>query len=456
MNGQNDKYAFLRGIKNEELSRLIKDKDPRILEILADPKLKRQLYDGTLTREAEKPVEQPKPEGAKETPEKPVEVQTQADPQKPAEGEDPYKKRGFKSPEGLLKTFDNQSEYIKRLEKQRDEINARQGAEGGPLGLKVKELNEKIEMLSRQNEDLLRKTSQPQQHMPSNRDIVSDALLPNFPDLDPALFTDGELARKINAQNAEYKRAISVLMKRANTMDTTAFQRKFDEQDSKYRKLEEMYKTLQDREEIRERQAQTERSENSLNSVYQEADRFVRNTLKVSPTRTFADIDKDIAYHRATDSDGGQAYEASLPEIDREAWQQTIALIGKYGSLVKGQGFVKYPNVDSLDELYILELHKSGRLEKDLQRRILDAQRNGARSVIDAQNKIGASAQGIDPDKLKGEELPLDKSIEDKQKRLKELNAMGAEILKNKALYDEQKSLTREIRDMWKMQLAKR
>jgi hypothetical protein len=209
---------------------------------------------------------------------------------------------------------------------------------------------------------------------------------------------------------------------------------------------------LQQKEEMREARYHDEESQGSFNSIYGEADAFVRK-IGINPTRPFGELDKAIANSGPAGSETRNAFLRSLPETDRQAWELAIPLLNKYGKVVeiptnggnaKTVRFDKYGNIDSLEDLYKLELLKSGKLNEKQNEAILAAHRQGAQSVIDS-TKQPPGVKGLSDTALTGEKLPVETSLDEKKARLKTLMGMGRDLMKDRKLYDEYKNLSAEV-----------
>jgi hypothetical protein len=447
--------SFLRGIKKDELSKLIADQDPRIAEIKNDPELKKKflqsvvdLEKGELTKpwaEGEKPAEAAPPEKppVEEPPKEPPKEAPPGPPKEtpPAEGDPLLKeaeKRGFKSIEALLKSYDHKEGYIKNLEPLRDQENARRGAEGGPLGQKVKELEATILEL---------KTKQAEKPAPAPASAPPPMEIPDvsFDRVNPEDYSDPELAKLYNKQQDQFSRALKSVNKRVATGPIAQ-----PEQDKLLKKLEEKFDKvnatlLQMDEKIKQGEADTQQTkvQESFNKVYAEGEKFIAETLKLKPTRSFKEIDQAIAKARQTGM--GDQYLNTLPDIDKEAYQRTIKYVNSYGFVDSAGMFVKYPSVDSLDDLYKLDLLKSGKLDELKEKELTEAGKEGARKVIEANEKAEAGAKGIPNNKLKGEVPDEEPDFAKKKQRLTELMSMGGALWKNPKLLEEYNTLRGEV-----------
>ncbi len=450
MSEQTVDTAFLRGMKKEELSALITNGDPRIKQVLSDPKLKKELYEGKLT----KPLENA-PTLESQVTAAPVALAVAPVPVK-----DPLlEKLGYDSQEALIKNIEDQKTYIKNLERQRDELNARAGAEGGPLGKKVKELEELIPRLQSELAEA-RKRPEPVQTDMSAREIL-ELYEPSFTEIDPANFSDPEAVKVMQKQQVEFKKFVSSLKGTIGKLSPANAQRQLMEVNRKYEDLQGKYDILAQKDEMREVKLHTEESQQSFSSIYDEADAFVKS-IGIKPTRHFGEIDRAIAASGDPGSEARIAFLKILPEQDRLAWENAMPLINQYGRVVeipvnggraKTVRFEKYGNIGSLGDLYYLELLKSGKLNEQKKREILEAHRAGAQSVLQS-TAIPPNVKGLPDTASQGEHLPAESTFDEKKKRLQQLMGMGVELLKDRKLNEEYKSLKKDVYGAAKQQMA--
>ena len=455
MSEQNAELAFLRGMPREKLSELVKNKDERIMKIVADPQLKKELYSGHLTRPPDEPVAA--------APDTAVAV---ADPVSapPVEGpKDPYeeeaKRRGFKDVADMIKNYDDKVAYVKILENQRDELNARAGAEGGPLGQKVKDLSGEIATLKNQ----LLEARRPPAQMPDTaiREVL-ELYKPDFTDeIKPDEYSDPAMAKIVKKQQDEIKRLVNDLSGKIGKLSPASFDKKMQELAKKNDELQERVNFLVQKDEMRESRVQDDEARDSFSAIYGETDAFLKQ-VGINTTMSFSDIDRAVANAGPAGSEARIAFLRSLPESDRMAWETAIPLLNKYGRAMDvpingGRAIIrkyeKYGNIESLKDLYDLELLRSGKLDAAQKEQIIAAHRQGAQSVVDS-TKIPPGVKGLPDAAIKGEQLPAEATFDEKQKRLKELTNMGTNLMKDKKLFDEFKSLKAEVYREVKVQMA--
>ena len=453
MTEQNAELAFLRGMPNDKLSELVKSKDERIMKIIADPQLNKELRSGNLTRPLEDPAAVADPAVVAD----PVAV---AEPEKAANPyEEEAKRRGFKDVADMIKNYDDKAAYVKILETQRDELNGRAGAEGGPLGQRVKDMSEEIALLKNQ---ILEAKKAPAPIPDSAIREVLDIYKPDFTDeIKPEEYSDPAMAKIVKKQQDEIKRLVNDLSGKLGKLSPASFDKKMQELIRKNEALQERINILDQKDELRESRVLDENAQNSFNSIYGETDAFLK-TIGINTTMSFSDIDRAIANAGPAGSEARTVFLRSLPEADRVAWETAIPLLNRYGRGVdvpvnggrsKIRKFEKYGNIESLKDLYDLELLRSGKLDATQKEQVLAAHRQGAQSVADS-TKLPSGVRGLPDSANKGEVLPVEASFDTKQKRLKELNAMGVNLMKDKKLFDEFKSLKAEVYREVKVQMA--
>jgi len=447
MSEQTVDTAFLKGKTNEELKALIAGNDPRLKQVLADPELKKAFYKGELTKADPAPQAVP------------------AAPATPATVEEPiHKKLGFDTQEALLKDIEDQKAYRKNLETRLNEMHARAGAEGGPLGQKVKTHEEEIARLKSELAEAKRRPDPVQPDL-SPREIL-DLYEPDLADnFDPANFADPEAAKIVKKQQAEMKKFVSSLKGQIGKLSPANVQKQLAEVIKRNEELQGRMDLLIQKDEQREATMHTEQSQNSFNAIYDEADAFIRS-IGIKPSRHFSEIDRAIAASGEAGSESRRLFLAALPETDRKAWDIAMPIIQSYGEVVYdpingGRAnvarFEKYRNVKlnnwSLNDLYNQELLRSGQLDAKKRQEILDALRLGAQSVIQS-TVIPPGVKGLPDAAAAGETLPVETTLEEKQKRIKELVSNQPRLLKDPALMAEYKKLSAEVKAMVKTQLA--
>jgi len=452
--------TFLKGISKEKLSEMVKSKDERIMRIMADPMLKRDLYSGKLTAadqvanatptaETATAVAEPLPAAPQEPPKEDVLVKLNEE----------VRKRGFADYQTMIKNFDDKSEYIKVLEKSRDELNARAGAEGGPLGQKIKTQSEELETLKRKLAELEERKTKPEM---TNREII-ELYEPDFGDaINPEDCADPAMAKTVKKQQQEMARFVKDLKSKVNKMNPSAFNTQLERVMKKNEELQNRMNLLLQKDEMREVRYHDQESRDSFNSVYGEADAFLKK-IGVQTSRPYMEIDQAISRAAAVGPEARTAFLNSLPENDRRAFKIAAPLLNRYGEVKNvpingGTGtvvrFEKYKNVDSIEDLYNLELLKSGELKKRMNEELLAAHRTGAQSVIQSTT-TPPGVKGLPGTAEKGEVLPVETSLEQKTARLKELMAMGSvNLIKDRKAHDEYKALKAEVHGIVRQQMA--
>jgi hypothetical protein len=427
---------------------MIADNDPRIKTVLADPSLKKALYEGKLT----KPLDTPAPTA----------------PAVAAAVEDPiWKRAGYDSQDALLEEIKNAratKEYNKTLEARVNELNARAGAEGGPLGQKLKTVSEELSTVRAQLEEVKR-TPPPVQTDLNVREVL-ELYKPDFTDeIKPENFADPEAAKIVKKQQHEFKKFVDDLSSKINRLSPANSQKQIAEVLQRNEELQAQINLLAKKDEMREVKFHTEESERTFGSIYDEADAFVKR-LGYRTTRPFKEIDSAIANSGPDGSESRTLFLKTLPETDRKAWETAIPIINGYGRGVEvpvngGRAtvvrFEKFDNVKqrgyTLDDLYNLELLKSGQLEEKRRTEILEALRTGAQSVI-ASAVIPPGVKGIPDTAIQGERLPIETSLDEKTKRLKELIALGPKLMQDKKAFDEYKALSADVKGTVRQQMA--
>jgi hypothetical protein len=474
MSEQNADLAFLRGMPSKELGELIANKDERIMRVLADPELKKELRAGNLTRPPDDPapappadptaVADPPADPAKATPAPPADP-APADPNAPPAN--PYdeeaKKRGFKDTADMMKKYDEKAAYIGILESQRDtlkdDLNARAGAEGGPLGQKVKEMDETIALLKAQLLEAKRSPAAPQD--PPIKEVL-ELYRPNLADeIKPDDYSDPAMARIVKKHQDEIKRMVDDLSGKLGRLSPASVQKQMQAVMAKNDELQTQINVLIQKDELRENRVHDQEAQDSFNTIYGETDAFLKG-LGIKTTMSFGELDRAIARSGPAGSEARTVFLRSLPDGDRQAWETAIPLLNRYGHGVDvptngGRGkirkFVKYGNIESLKDLYDLELLRSGKLDAEQKEKLLAAHRQGAQSVADS-TRLPPGVKGLPDAAITGEKLPAEATFDAKQKRLKELTAMGTNLMKDKKLFDEFKTLKAEMYREVKSQMA--
>jgi len=346
---------------------------------------------------------------------------------KPEGAKDPWwKTEGYSSEEEFLEKFRGlKTTYAEQKEKL-DRLNAERGRDGN----EAKQYKLKLSEREKELEDLRKKVSEFQGERA--RQGIALPPPPKFGSLSEDL--DEELKTSLSSYNSELETYHNGMSKVVGTM-AERMQKLEDELQkagSKVGELDTFYKTRAQRE-------QEEQFDKNLKAIYEQASKLQEKYPELKTTRSFSEIDKDVSGYKNEAKD-------RLPkdEFEKHSIIMDAIYMMKPVEERDGQKIVRIdlPNRDLFDDLedaYILLLKKKGKLNEMLNRKTVEAERDGQKAVLNAQADKQNGAVVVPDSESIGSNI--EESL-DKEGMAKEMQRLLAEAKGRQLTPDEDKKLS--------------
>jgi hypothetical protein len=421
----------LQGVDEGEFRRRFED---RVYDELIekDPEFKKAVFTRTLfekgsEEEPKKEEEvQPAPEPAQEpAPEAPPAEPPKEEPKADAP-EALWQKEGYSSEEEFLEKFQNLKSGYAEYKEKADRFNAERGRDGNEL----KSYKDKLSQREKEIEEMRKRVAEAESA--KARSSLTIPAPPKFGELD-----DPEIPEGVKENFGNFNRSLNDYHEGMKTVvgsmaeEMQKVRQELASAKGQVAEINNYHKT-------RAQEEADERFNRNLNVAYEQAEKLQTDYPELKTKRSFKDIDKDVS--RLTP----EVAKNTLPAEEFNKWNEIVKAftilkpVNEQG--IPDVGAKNNPGFDDLEDAYLLVLKKSGKLKETINRKVVEAEKNGQDAVLKASAAQQEGAVVVpDSENVGGTDITKANTVQEKEKRMQTL----LDLHKQRPLNaDEDKELT--------------